>query len=153
MSSAGARGARIWAYVVLAFGLVAHLVKRIFHRGDGGLAKFNAHYSADRLLPSSPEDLVLYATASRCINCGICDALCPVTSTAPRHEFAGPSMAPLLLSRSASLAAFAAPFLKHSARCESCGECQHVCPTSVPIASVIRLVRRRAERLGRAVNK
>jgi succinate dehydrogenase/fumarate reductase-like Fe-S protein len=147
MSAGNRRSARIWAYVVLAWGLVVHLVKRIFHSGDGGLARFEANYAADRLLPSATGDHALFSAAARCINCGICDALCPVTTTAPRHEFAGPSIAPLLLSRSASLAVCAGPFLKHSGRCESCGDCAHVCPTGVPIGAVIRLVRRRAERL------
>lgn len=150
MSTERHRSRRLWAYAVLAWGLIVHLVRRIFRSGESGLDAFERNYAGDRLLPAMTGFHTHLNKFSGCINCGICDALCPVVGTVPRHAFGGPSQAALFFSRATPIAELATDFLKHTGRCDTCKGCYQVCPTQVPLGEVIALVRRRVSALERA---
>jgi hypothetical protein len=62
--------------------LVIQPLKRLAHRGTG-LARFQAAYGPDGLVPTRLEDREVALLASRCTGCGLCEAGCLLPGAAP----------------------------------------------------------------------
>lgn len=128
----------------LAWNLVLHLCKRPFQSRGEGYRLFLENYAEEGLLPLSREDKDRLASYSRCVNCGLCDAVCPALIELPREKFPGPSYLVTTLTR--SLPEMRVADLDFS-RCESCRECERACPTRVPLQDAFQFIKFQAQRL------
>ena len=80
---------------------------------------------------------------SGCVNCGLCDAVCPLVGRTPAEEWRGPSLFALAYSR-------ATPELPHLRvaiaaldGCGPCHACQDACPRAVPLLDIFDYTRRK----------
>lgn len=95
-------------------------------------------------LPASDDDRRLLAGASRCIQCGLCDAFDPLLSSLPRTLHSGASLIPTAYSRSA------ADLLHLRAQVGALvagelGRAEAVCPTRVPLRAIASALREKLQ--------
>ena len=67
--------------------------------GPQGKQRFLDNYAPDALVPYSARDRALLPTFSGCIQCGLCDAVCPLIPRLPRAQWRGPSLFAVAYSR------------------------------------------------------
>jgi len=120
----------------LAWNLLIYLVKRPF-RGHQEYRKFVTQYAPDRLLPLTSSDKNWLGRFSECINCGLCDAACKHFGPASRDRIPGPSY--WVTSFARALPDFPAIPIDDEF-CESCGDCERICPNHVPIREAIEFI-------------
>ncbi len=133
---------RIRALSYLAYrALVAHPLKRLFRQRGTGLARFEASYVAEGLVPTRPEDRAIGEAAAACIACGLCEVCCELAGAAPAIRALGLHAAFRLYSRSSAELALAKDALD---ACAACAGCDALCPTGVPITRIVRHLRARA---------
>lgn len=121
--------------------IVAHPLKKLFHRRGTGLERFSEAYVSEGLVPTTPEDRAIGEAASACIACGLCEAGCDLARAAPAVRALGLHAAFRLYSRSAAELPLAREALEACAGCEGCDA---LCPTGVPISRIMRHLRARA---------
>jgi succinate dehydrogenase/fumarate reductase-like Fe-S protein len=114
--------------------IVAHPFKRLSRRGTG-LERFLENYASEGLVPTRPEDRAIGEAAAACISCGLCEPACDLAGAAPAVRALGVEAAFRLYGRSSTELPWAREAL---ATCSACDACSTVCPTGVPIASVVR---------------
>jgi hypothetical protein len=121
--------------------VVAHPLRLLFHPDDRtGKEQFLANYGPEGLVPLTEPERAILRGASRCIHCGLCDAVqlpdASRLSQLPRWIQDGPSLLPLQYSR-------ATPDLPHARRAlETFTDAQlargeAVCPTRVPLRALV----------------
>jgi succinate dehydrogenase/fumarate reductase-like Fe-S protein len=113
--------------------LLAHPLSRLSRRGSG-LARFQANYPAEGLLPTPPEERAVRAAASACVGCGLCEPHCAVAG-GPEVRALGLQAVFRLYTRSAEDLRRARSALQ---QCAGCAGCAAACPTGVPIARILR---------------
>jgi heterodisulfide reductase subunit C len=118
--------------------LVAHPLKRLFRQPGTALERFRAAYVAEGLVPTRPEDRAAGEAASACIACGLCETGCTLAAASPEVRALGVHAAFRLYSRNAAELPLARDAL-HA--CGGCAGCDALCPTGVPIASVLAHLR------------
>lgn len=136
--------ANLLAKLNLAWNLFIHLIKWPFTPSGQGYRQFMQNYSPEGLLPLTREDKDRLASYSRCFNCGLCDAKCPALLRVPREKFPGPAYLVTTLTR--TFPNFDASDLDFSL-CESCSECERVCPNQVPIKDAFDFLKTKSQQL------
>jgi succinate dehydrogenase/fumarate reductase-like Fe-S protein len=124
--------------------LVLHPFAQLFMPAERkGKRRFLSNYAPEALVPMTAQDRAELPRFSGCINCGLCDAICPLVGRSAPQDFRGPSLFALAYSR-------ATPELPHLrsavAIVESCGTChacQDVCPRGVPLLDIFAFTRRK----------
>ena len=124
--------------------LLLHPLRQLFTPAERkGKRRFLANYAAEALVPMTAQDRTELPRFSGCINCGLCDAVCPLVGRAAPEDFRGPSLFALAYSR-------ATPELPHLRRvistldeCGSCHVCQDVCPRAVPLLAIFAFTKRK----------
>ena len=124
--------------------LLLHPLRQLFTPAERkGKRRFLANYAAEALVPMTAQDRTELPRFSGCINCGLCDAVCPLVGRAAPEDFRGPSLFALAYSR-------ATPELPHLRRvisaldeCGSCHVCQDVCPRAVPLLEIFAFTKRK----------
>lgn len=129
---------RLRAILYLGFHLSLNIVERGFGKRRG-LKEFLQDYGGDLILPYTREEKQLLPWFSRCIQCGLCDSLCPQYASAPQDL--GPALLPFL---SRSIPNFA-PLSFTLERCTTCQGCESICPTGVPLKRLIQFIREKQE--------
>lgn len=126
---------RLRALAYLAWrALIAHPVKRLRHSGSG-LERFAASYEPEGLVPTRPEDRAIGEAASACIGCGLCELGCELAGAAAAVRSLGLPAAFRLYGRSTTELPLAREALE---ACRACVGCEPLCPTGVPIGSIVR---------------
>jgi succinate dehydrogenase/fumarate reductase-like Fe-S protein len=136
----------ILAKINLAFHLLIHFLKKLFPKRKKGIWQFVDNYRKDRLIPLTSSDKDWMDRFSRCMNCGLCDAVCPALQNFPRHLFPGPSYIVTTLVRSPPTYRFSGIDLSW---CEGCHQCEKICPNLVPIKKGIEFIQQKMEEEGR----
>ncbi len=123
---------RFRSFVYLALAFLRRRVRRLVRgRGDdGGITRFLENYAAEGLAPLTLEHEALVEATSRCIHCGLCEAVCPL----PLDRWPA-------YSRALAMADAAASDLPASCPPE-CHACANVCPTGVPLERIPAFVHR-----------
>ena len=134
---------RIQALFLLARALLVTIWKRLFGRGLGGLALFEANFEAEHLSKVEPTERAELPRFSRCIACGRCN-LGDGTRIASSHG-AYPGTMALMLASSRSLPDFpvAAEALQWISDAELADK-EALCPTEVPMRRIAAFIRARA---------
>jgi len=108
-----------------------------------GKRRFLSNYAPEALVPMTAQDRAELPRFSGCINCGLCDAVCPLVGRSAPQDFRGPSLFALAYSR-------ATPELPHLRRavaivesCGTCHACQDVCPRGVPLLDIFAFTQRK----------
>lgn len=126
---------RIKSFAYLAIAFWRRRFRRLV-RGptdDGGAQRFLDNFSDEGMRPLDPAHDTLIVEAAGCIQCGLCEAVCPTTAPAPDRWPA--------YARALAMAAEAAAALPPSCP-DGCRICEAACPTGVPLAAIPSFVRR-----------
>lgn len=121
--------------------LVAHPLKKLFRQHGTALARFEASYVSEGLVPTRPDDRAVAEAASACIACGLCEVGCELAGATPAIRALGLHAAFRLYSRNAAELPLARAALD---ACAACSGCDALCPTGVPISRVVAHLRARA---------
>jgi succinate dehydrogenase/fumarate reductase-like Fe-S protein len=111
--------------------------------GPRGKQRFLDNYMPDLLVPCSADDRRQLLRFSGCIQCGICDAVCPLVGRLPRQDWRGPSQFAVAYSRATpELPALRLP-ISLLDNCGTCRLCQDWCPRAVPLLDIFAFTRRK----------
>ena len=136
---------RLFAFFLLGLRAVfLHPVRQLFTPADRkGKAGFLRNYAPEALVPATRQDRADLVRFTGCVNCGLCDAVCPLVSKLPPSEWRGPSLFALAYSR-------ASPELPHLRGpvalldlCGTCTRCRDICPRGVPLLDIFAFTRRK----------
>jgi succinate dehydrogenase/fumarate reductase-like Fe-S protein len=124
--------------------LLLHPLRQLFTPAERkGKRRFLSNYAPEALVPMTAQDRADLLRFSGCINCGLCDAVCPLVGRVAPEDFRGPSLFALAYSR-------ATPELPHLRRvitvldaCGPCQLCQDVCPRAVPLLEIFTFTKRK----------
>jgi succinate dehydrogenase/fumarate reductase-like Fe-S protein len=98
--------------------------------------------------PLSYETVKKYRECEICMECLICDAVCPVLRETPQR-FSGPStmleIARLLREPQDNCNRIDLAVSEGLLNCDLCGKCTEVCPASIKVDRIIREVQKMAE--------
>lgn len=131
---------QIYAFALLGLrAAVLHPLGQWFGSGDDGKDRFLRNYTPDGLVPLSAAERERLVAFQRCINCGLCDMVCP--------SGAQPSLLALAYSRATPDLPRTRAALALIETCPSCqGEshpCEQVCPRQVPIREIVAFSQRK----------
>lgn len=124
--------ARVVAMLYLAWAFMRRVFRRIV-RGradDGGAERFLENFAGEGMAPLTVAQAAVIEGASRCIQCGLCEAVCPL----PVDRW-------LANSRALDMASYAAASMPSMCP-DDCRRCELICPTGVPIAAIPAFVHR-----------
>ncbi len=133
-------GKKIFAWLNLAFYFVLHLLRKLCFWEKTGLTQFENNYRADLLLPLNAQDQSTYFSFSACLNCRLCDSVCPALFKLPRERFPGPSI--VLTTYSRSFRDLWATSLDLTL-CQDCEECIRACPNEIDVKGAIGFIQRK----------
>lgn len=124
--------ARIRSLVHLALGFWSRRWRRLRYGAadDGGEALFLQNYAGEGMAPLSLEHQAHILATSRCIHCGLCEAVCPE----PADLWASYSRALASAGHAAAVIPSICP--------PGCGACARICPTGVPLSDIPAFVHR-----------
>jgi succinate dehydrogenase/fumarate reductase-like Fe-S protein len=129
---------QLFAYLLLGLrALFLHPLRTLLTPADRrGKQLFLSNYAGEGLVPYSAAERAELPTFSGCIQCGLCDAVCPLVGRV--EGFRGPSLFAVAYSR-------ATPELRNLrgeiAALDSCGTCrlcQDACPRAVPLLRIFQ---------------
>jgi hypothetical protein len=131
------------AWLLLAWTLLATLVRRLFGGGRRGIGAFAENYAADGLSAVSPDQRAAMASFGRCFACGLCDRGEAARIAASGGAYLG--VMQLVLASSRSMPDFAAS-ARGFARVppEVLEQKERICPGHVPIRALARFVQDKA---------
>jgi len=138
----------------LALTFVAHLASRVWRRarrlplwrhvGLGSLqaadgqAAFETYYRPDGIYGLAAAERALLPRLGECVQCGLCDPVCPVLQSPAGRGFVGPQR---LVAASGRLLPAARVWLD-AFLCVRCRACEAACPQAVPVDGLVSLMRR-----------
>ncbi|MBI3018289.1 MAG: 4Fe-4S dicluster domain-containing protein [Deltaproteobacteria bacterium] len=126
-----------YAKINLAVALIIHFsFKKWFQRR--GLSHFLSFYKEDRVFPLLSEERAKFSSYSNCIFCGLCVSQCELTDSHFYEKFLTPANIAFSYTKSLPEVSSNVDFLAH---CSSCRSCEKVCPTSVPLNTIIQFVK------------
>jgi len=136
---------RLFAFFLLGVrAVLLHPLRQLFTPADRkGKAGFLRSYAPEALVPATPQDRADLVRFTGCVNCGLCDAVCPLVAKLTPSEWRGPSLFALAYSR-------ASPELPHLRGpvalldlCGTCTRCRDICPRGVPLLDIFAFTRRK----------
>jgi succinate dehydrogenase/fumarate reductase-like Fe-S protein len=120
--------------------LVLHPLQVVFvSRASRGKARFLQNYAVEGLVPYSADERAALPGFSGCVNCGLCDAVCPILS----DSFRGPSLFALAFSRATPELRALRAAVGALDGCGTCRLCQQTCPRAVPLLDIFAFTRRK----------
>jgi len=130
--------ARLKSIAVLAYNFNLHLLRSALPRKKPDQAElFKSYFRDDRITPFTEEEHRDLTRFEDCINCALCPAHCRVMQVSG-GLFKGPRHVAVSASRSHPDFVFD---LDSIALCAVCGQCEPICPQSVPVAEIARSMR------------
>jgi NAD-dependent dihydropyrimidine dehydrogenase PreA subunit len=139
---------RLGAFAVLGFRAIGvHPLQLLFRgRSRNGREAFLRNYAPEGLIPLTAPERSQLITFMRCVDCGMCDAVCPLVGRLERRDFAGPSLVALAYARATPDLGIVASTLAHlPADCGACTKCVDVCPTRVPLRELFSFANRKLQ--------
>ena len=85
---------RLFALLLLGIrALILHPIAQLFTSPERkGKRRFLSNYAGEALVPMSAADRAELPRFSGCVNCGLCDAICPLVGRAELRAWRGPSL-------------------------------------------------------------
>ena len=134
---------RLLALLFLAWRAIVLHPLRVLLAGERGKSRFLKNYAPEALVPYTAADREQLPRFSGCIQCGLCDAICPLMAQLPPAEWRGPSLFAVAYSRSTPELRNLRVALAHLDRCGTCRACQDGCPRAVPLLEIFAFSRRK----------
>ncbi len=104
-----------------------------------GLSQFFANYRDDNIFQIEADERGRYHTFSRCIQCSICQPYCVMYRAIGYLDFPGPMALGSTLSRGLAALGTTSEVIYN---CTLCRLCETTCPENVPVAELVRFIRR-----------
>ncbi len=117
-----------------------HPLRMLFQKVRGK-ELFLQNYARDGLVPYSPADRAELPRFRACINCGLCDAVCPLE--------AAPSLVALAHGRSTTELVALRPRFAIFEKCGECRLCVDACPRQIPLRDLFAFARRKLDEVTR----
>jgi heterodisulfide reductase subunit C len=129
---------RIKALAVLGYNFNLHLFRSVLPREKKDqMEKFLGFFREDRISALTPDEYREIVNFERCVVCGLCPAHCR-----PMEEAPGRFLGPMHLAASSSRSH---PEFVHDldslTLCAACGQCEPICPETVPVAAIAPAMR------------
>ncbi|MFL5310985.1 MAG: 4Fe-4S dicluster domain-containing protein [Myxococcales bacterium] len=136
---------RLFALLLLGLrALVLHPIAQLFTPPERkGKRGFLANYAPEALVPMTVDDRAALPRFSGCVNCGLCDAVCPLIGRAELQEWRGPSLFAIAYSRATPQLPHLRAVIGTLDACGVCQACQDVCPRAVPLLDIFAFTRRK----------
>ncbi len=137
---------RLRAFAFLGYqAIVVHPLQLLFRdRNKKGRIAFLRNYAPEGLVPVTAPEREQLVRFMRCVDCGLCDAVCPLVGKLDRRDFAGPSVVALSYARATPDLGVIASTLAHlPADCGQCTKCVDICPTRVPLRELFVFANRK----------
>lgn len=132
----------LFSTAFLGYHFLLRILKRIFFVKSAGLKDFLEFYREDRIAAISREEKDLFPGFSRCVSCGLCDALCPAIAPLSQENYLGPSF---LAHLSRSIPDFAGHVPLNFDHCHNCHGCDSICPKRVPLREILEFIKNKSE--------
>ncbi len=126
---------------------IAHPLQKLFRPpSQRGKDQFIRNYASEGLVPTTAPDAASLTSFMRCIDCGLCDMVCPLVGKLERRDFSGPSIVALAYSRATPDLEIVSSTLRHlPTDCGSCTQCVDICPTHVPLLDLFSYANRKLD--------
>lgn len=130
------------ALLYLAVYYILHILKLPFRnlKKTDNYNLFIQKYASDNIIPISEAEREVFAIYEKCINCGLCQANCPVLESPYIEQFIGPLAITTAFSRSLPDVNTLNKLVYY---CTQCGKCQSVCPQNISIVDIVCFLRRK----------
>ena len=127
--------------------VIAHPLRKFLNEDTrSGKDRFLANYAPEGNLPTTEADREVLRGASRCIDCGLCEAYDAGLSQLPRTVYLGASELATSLTRAVPDIPYARELVEKLSD-RSLLQAEAVCPTRVPLRALLAYLRRKLEEL------
>lgn len=127
---------RLHAYALLGWHFLLHWLKKLFFLyRPGGVERVRQNFESEGLTPLTADERRLLSEWQSCIDCGLCEAVCPELGVVPEQRQMGPALLAQSGVRDLSAAPLTLPSTEALRACDD-ERLQAICPVGIPLVDL-----------------